>query len=74
MAKKKTIDEFKEDLKKVWGDRYAVSPNSIYVNNKTPINFICPVHGEFRRTSQETPQIFSLWDELRFFRILFVYV
>ena len=49
MAKKKTIDEFKEDLKKVWGDRYAVSPNSIYVNNKTPINFICPVHGEFRQ-------------------------
>ena len=28
----------------------------------------------FRRTSQETPQIFSLWDELRFFLEFYLFI
>lgn len=30
MAKVKTFEQFVEDLRNVWGDRYTVSPNGIY--------------------------------------------
>lgn len=49
MARRKTLDEFKLDLKRVWGDQYKIAPNSSYVNSTTKMTFICPIHGEFEQ-------------------------
>lgn len=54
MARRKTLEEFKADLFRVWGSRYTVAPNSVYVNGQTKIKLICHCkdkdgneHGEF---------------------------
>ena len=47
MSKKKTIEEFREETKRVWGDRYIIPPYSIYNGNKKPIKIICKKHGDF---------------------------
>lgn len=46
-SKKKTIEEFREDVKRVWGDRYTVSPHSKYTGTHSKITITCPIHGEF---------------------------
>ena len=50
MAKVKTFEQFVEDLRNVWGDRYTVSPNAVYVNTHTKIKILCDKHGEFEVT------------------------
>ena len=44
--KRKTTDEFIEDAKKVHGDKYDYSKVR-YINAKTKVCIICPIHGEF---------------------------
>ena len=43
---KKTKEEFINDAKKIHGDKYDYSKVD-YINNKTSIIVICPIHGEF---------------------------
>lgn len=47
MGSKKTLADFAKDLKNVWGDRYTISPNTVYVNTHTKLKIICKKHGEF---------------------------
>ena len=47
MSKLKTLEDFKEELYNVWGDKYIVSPDALYVNAHTKIKLICSRHGEF---------------------------
>ena len=47
MSKKKTLEDFKRDLEKVWGDRYTVSPNAVYKGNHEKIEIVCKKHGHF---------------------------
>lgn len=49
MSKKKTLEELANDIKKVWGDKYTIAPNSVYVDTNTPMEFICKEHGLFRQ-------------------------
>ena len=49
MARKKTLEELANDIKKVWGDKYTIAPNSVYVDTNTPMEFICKEHGLFRQ-------------------------
>lgn len=44
--KKLTAEEFVRRAKKVHGDKYDYS-KTVYVNQKTKVCIICPVHGEF---------------------------
>ena len=44
--KKNNTNEFIIQAKKVHGNRYNYSKTE-YINNKTPVCIICPVHGEF---------------------------
>jgi len=46
MSKKKTTEEFIEEIKKIHGNKYDYSKIN-YVNNKTKVCIICPKHGEF---------------------------
>ena len=46
---KKTSEDFKQNAKKIHGDKYDYSKVE-YVNNKTNICIICPIHGEFWQT------------------------
>ena len=39
-------DQFIEKARKVHGDKYDYS-KVIYINNRTPVIIICPIHGEF---------------------------
>ena len=48
-VKKITTEEFIERAREVHGDKYDYS-SSVYVNNKTKIKIICPIHGEFELT------------------------
>jgi hypothetical protein len=41
-----TLNEFKEKAMEIHGGFYDY-PENTYINNKTPIKIICPVHGEF---------------------------
>ena len=50
MSKKKTIEEFKEEVKRVWGDRYTIPPYSVYTSNNKPIKITCKKHGDFEIT------------------------
>ena len=50
MPKKKTIEEFIADARKVHGDRYDYSMVK-YVNSSTKVCVICPIHGEFWPTA-----------------------
>lgn len=47
MSKRKTIEEFREDVKRVWGDRYTIPPYSKYANNHSKITVNCKIHGDF---------------------------
>ena len=49
MGKKKTTEQFIEDARKVHGGKYDYSKVE-YVNKRTKITIICPVHGEFEQT------------------------
>lgn len=46
---KYTKETFIEAARKVHGNRYDYSKVN-YVNNKTPVIIICPIHGEFKQT------------------------
>lgn len=45
-SKRKTIAQFIEDAKKVHGEKYDYSKVK-YIDNKTKVCIICPIHGEF---------------------------
>ena len=47
----KTTEQFIEDARKKHGDKYDYSKVN-YINNKTKVCIICPVHGEFWMTPQ----------------------
>jgi len=49
---RKTTEEFVEDAKKIHGNRYDYSLVD-YKNNKTKINIICHIHGEFFQTPSD---------------------
>jgi hypothetical protein len=44
-----TLNEFIEQAKKIHGNKYNYS-NVEYVNSKTKVTIICPIHGEFQQT------------------------
>lgn len=44
----KTTEKFIENSKNIHGDKYVYS-NSEYINAKTKIKIICPIHGEFEQ-------------------------
>ena len=46
MTKKITTEEFIDELKRIWGDKYDYSKVN-YVNAKTKVCIVCPEHGEF---------------------------
>lgn len=46
MARKLTTEEFIRKAREVHGDKYDYSKVE-YVNNRTPVCIICPIHGEF---------------------------
>lgn len=48
MAKRKTTEQFIADARKVHGDKYDYS-KAEYVNSKTKVSVICPIHGEFEQ-------------------------
>lgn len=45
----KTNDEWIDEARAIHHDKYDYS-NVIYINAKTKINIICPIHGEFSQT------------------------
>lgn len=45
-------ETFLERMKNIFGSKYDFS-ESIYVNSKTPIEAICPIHGKFKKTPNE---------------------
>jgi hypothetical protein len=45
-AKYSTTSDFIQKAKKVHNNKYDYS-NVNYINNKTPVKIICPIHGEF---------------------------
>lgn len=48
MSKKKTTEQFISDAIKVHGDKYDYSKVE-YVNNRTKVTIICPIHGAFEQ-------------------------
>ena len=46
MGKKLTTDEFIEKAKEIHGDKYDYS-EAVYINARTKVKIICPIHGEF---------------------------
>lgn len=52
MLKKLTTEEFIRRAKEVHGDKYDYSKVE-YINNKTKVCIICPIHGEFWQTPKE---------------------
>ena len=49
MSKKLTTKEFIQRAKEIHGDKYDYSKVK-YVNNKTKVCIICPIHGKFEQT------------------------
>lgn len=49
LLNRNTTEEFIEKAKKIHGDKYDYSKVE-YVNNKTKVCIICPIHGEFWQT------------------------
>lgn len=47
--KRKTTEEFIVDAKKVHGDKYDYSKTD-YVNTRTKVTIICPIHGSFEQS------------------------
>lgn len=50
MGKKLTTSEFVEKVRQVHGNRYDYS-KVVYINSKTPVTILCPIHGEFEQAS-----------------------
>lgn len=48
--KRLTTKEFIEKAKKIHGDRYDYS-KVVYVNNKTKVTIVCPIHGDFEQVA-----------------------
>lgn len=46
MARKSTKEEFVKKAKKLYGDKYDYSKVE-YINNRTKVEIICPIHGSF---------------------------
>jgi hypothetical protein len=46
---RKTTEQFIDEAKKVHGDKYDYSKVK-YINEKTNVTIICPIHGEFSQT------------------------
>ena len=51
LANKKAKDTFIERARKIHGDKYDYSKVN-YINAKTKVCIICPIHGEFKQTPQ----------------------
>ena len=47
MTKRKTIDEFREEVKQVWGNRYTIPSYSTYTNTHSKVIVNCKIHGDF---------------------------
>lgn len=47
--RRKNFSDFVNIAREVHGNKYDYS-QSVYVNNKTPIKIICPIHGEFMQS------------------------
>lgn len=47
MSKKKTIEEYRKEVERVWGDRYTIPPYSVYNGTHGKIIAHCPKHGDF---------------------------
>ena len=43
----KTTEQFIEEAKEVWGDRFSYE-NTKYVNSHTKVTITCPIHGDFQ--------------------------
>lgn len=50
--KTKTKEEFINDARKIYGNKYDYSRID-YKNNKERVNIICPKHGDFKKSYQE---------------------
>ena len=48
IMRKLTTEEFKKNYREKFGDLYDLS-KAEYINNKTEIIAICPIHGEFKK-------------------------
>lgn len=48
-TKKRTLQSFIEDARKVHDDKYDYS-KTVYINNQTKVTIVCPEHGEFDMT------------------------
>lgn len=46
MSKRKTTEQFIEEARAIHGDKYDYSKVE-YVNSRTKVCIICPIHGEF---------------------------
>ena len=51
-SKTDTKEEFIKKAKEIYGETYDYS-NVNYVNNKTLVSIICPIHGEFKLTPHD---------------------
>jgi len=51
--RKLTIDGFILRAKKVHGDKYDYSETN-YVNGRTKVNILCPLHGVFQQLPKNT--------------------
>ena len=49
MNKKKTTEEFIEEIKKLLPDSDLDFSETVYVNKRTKVKLICPIHGEFEK-------------------------
>ena len=49
MSKKKTTEEFIEEIKKLLPDSDLDFSETVYVNKRTKVKLICPIHGEFEK-------------------------
>jgi hypothetical protein len=44
---KKSNEEVINEIRKIYGDKYIIPKDFIYISNKKPIHLICPTHGDF---------------------------
>ena len=44
--RRKSLEQFIEDARKVHGDKYDYSKVQ-YIDNRTKVCIVCPIHGEF---------------------------
>jgi len=52
MGRRKTTEEVIEEAKLIHGEKY-IYDDTIYINNKTKMKIICPIHGEFWQLPQD---------------------